>query len=120
MPFKSTIRIPSEVLDAIVSLTELTTSFAIDTTMEAGRQHAYGDPKLAEARLNELADGVDAATGEVTQLVRELDAADDGDRGVRADAATAIAGLQQTRASAASLRRSAEQLGAPLAVVRLS
>lgn len=31
MPFVSTIRIPSEVLDAIVSLTEITTAFAVES-----------------------------------------------------------------------------------------
>ncbi|MDA0182070.1 hypothetical protein OJ997_17325 [Solirubrobacter phytolaccae] len=131
MPFKSTIRIPSEVLDAIVSLTELTTAFAVQSAMEAGRHDAYGDPQRAEASLAELAKGADAATGEVAWLVEELDTAD-LDRDQRADAAIAIAGLQQTMVSAASavqetgafdetavaLRRSAEYLDGPLAAVR--
>jgi hypothetical protein len=36
MPFVSTIRIPSEVLDAIVTLTELTTALAAESALEAG------------------------------------------------------------------------------------
>jgi hypothetical protein len=40
MPFKSTIRIPSEVLDAIVSLTELTTAFAARSSLEGERASA--------------------------------------------------------------------------------
>lgn len=39
MPFKSTIRIPSEVLDVIVSLTERTPSFANQSATDA-RQSA--------------------------------------------------------------------------------
>src|SRR5689334_13788908 len=123
MPFKSTIRVPSEVLDAIVSLAELTTTFAIESTMEAGRADAYGDPKAAERRLAQLATGAGVASGEVGWLVEELDAtATDADQ--RADAALAIAGLQRTMVSAAcalrdtgrfdtsatALRRSAEYL----------
>ncbi len=65
MPFKSTIRIPSEVLDAIVSLTEFTTNFAVEAATEAGRQDAYGNPALAEPRMAELAQGASVATGEV-------------------------------------------------------
>jgi hypothetical protein len=45
MPFKSTVRIPSEVLDAIASLTELTSAFAAQSVMEAGR---HGEPPRAE------------------------------------------------------------------------
>ncbi|MDA0172682.1 hypothetical protein OJ998_26505 [Solirubrobacter taibaiensis] len=131
MPFKSTIRIPSEVLDAIVALTELTTTLAVETAMEAGRHDAYGDPEVASARLTQLATGAGVATGEVAFLAEELDctAVDDDQR---ADAAVAIAGLQATMASAAiavqqtgrfrdsatALRRSAEYLDGPLAVVR--
>ena len=37
MPFKSTIRIPSEVLDAIVSLAELTTALAAQSAREGAR-----------------------------------------------------------------------------------
>jgi hypothetical protein len=48
MPFTSTIRTPSEVLDAIVSLTELTTTFAVQSGMDAGRADAYGNPQLAQ------------------------------------------------------------------------
>jgi hypothetical protein len=55
MPFRSTIRIPSEVLEAIVSLSELTTAFAVQSAMQAGRADAYGDPQLAQVHLDELA-----------------------------------------------------------------
>lgn len=131
MPFVSTIRIPSEVLDAIVSLTEITTAFAVESAMEAGRAHAYGDPDVAGPRLAQLATGAGVATGEVAWLVEELDAIDvNADQ--RADAALAIAGLQHTMATAASavhetgrfqdsataLRRSAEYLDGPLSTVR--
>lgn len=47
MPFKSTIRIPSEVLDAIVSLTELTTAFAVQSQTEAGRAERAADADAA-------------------------------------------------------------------------
>ena len=40
MPFKSTTRIPNELLDAIVSVTELTTAFAVQSATEAGRHDA--------------------------------------------------------------------------------
>lgn len=131
MPFKSTIRIPSEVLDAIVSLTEKTTTFAVQSAMDAGRHDAHGDRGKAAERLDELASGAGVATGEVAFLVSELDATC-LDRDQRADAATAIAGLQHTMAAAASavdetgrfaasavsLRRSAEYLDGPLAAVQ--
>jgi hypothetical protein len=40
MPFVSTIRVPSEVCGAIVSLTEITTALAAESALAAGRPDA--------------------------------------------------------------------------------
>jgi hypothetical protein len=116
----------ADALQTIVSLADLTTTLAIESAMEAGRQDAYGDRRAAAARLKQLVTGAGVATSEVACLVEELDA------GQRADAALAIAGLQATMASAAhavqatgrfrecarALRHSARYLDGPLASVR--
>jgi len=106
-----------------VALTELTNKIALDTAMEAARADSHGKLPVVVEQVCRLAVTAGVATGEVTWLVSELEAAGPDDA-QRDEAAVAVSNMQSCMASVAfaveefALRGGPAQISSSAAALR--
>jgi methyl-accepting chemotaxis protein len=106
---------PDHLVASIVALAEQTNRLALDAAMEAARADAQGRTSVVVEQVCRVAVGAGVAGGEVAWLVGELEiTSTDGDE--LAEAAVAVAGMENCMRAVASAVQEVADRGAPVEV----
>jgi methyl-accepting chemotaxis protein len=103
---------PDHLVASIVALSEQTNRIALESAMEAARADSLGNASLVVEQVCRLAVGAGIATGEITWLVGELEAASPTSDQL-GEAAVAVSGLQSCMSAVTHAINEVAERGGP-------